>query len=187
LRDQIEVPTFDRVYEAYADKVLNLVYRMVGNEETARDLTQDIFLKVYENLDSFERRSNIYTWIYRISVNHVYNHLKRERRLRWVGLLDKTVHEILNEKEVEPIFSPNAAPPPADDSLERAERAKLVWRAVRSLPPRYRIPIVLFHYEGMSYKDIASTTGLSMGAVETRIHRGRKKLVKLLEPWIDRI
>ena len=71
--------------------------------------------------------------------------------------------------------------------LEAAERAYVVWRAVTSLPPKYRVPVVLYHYEGKSYKEVAETTGLSLSAVEARIHRGRKKLIKLLEPWIDRV
>lgn len=185
--DQTDASTFDRVYETYADRILNLAFRMTGDEETARDLTQDIFLKVYEKLDTFERRSNIYTWIYRIAVNHIYNHLKRARRHRWLGLLDKSVEEVLGENEIDPGFTVASSPPPADSTLEEAERADVVWRAIRSLPPKYQVPVVLYHYEGMSYKDIAEHTGLSMSAVETRIHRGRKKLIKLLEPWIERI
>lgn len=187
MRDHAEGPTFESVYETYADKVLNLVFRMTGDEDTARDLTQDIFVKVYENLASFEQRSSIYTWIHRIAVNRVYNYLKRERRLQWVGLLDKTLHELLGEKQIESLWSPDAAPNTAEDRLERAERSDLLWRAVRSLPPKYRVPIVLYHYEEMSYKEVAAATGLSESAVETRIHRGRKKLLKLLKPWIGRV
>jgi RNA polymerase sigma-70 factor (ECF subfamily) len=187
LQEKIDVSTFDRVYESYADRVLNLAYRMTGSEETARDLTQDIFLKVYDNLDTFEHRSNVYTWIYRIAVNHIYNHLKRERRRTWVDLLDSSMREIVREDQVEPTYSAATSPPPADRKLEEGERADVVWRAVRSLPPKYQLPITLYHYEGLSYKDIAEATGLSMSAVETRIHRGRKKLIKLLEPWIDKI
>jgi RNA polymerase sigma-70 factor (ECF subfamily) len=178
--------SFDRVYETYADKVLNIAYRMTGDEDAARDLTQDIFLKVYQNLDTFERRSNIYTWIYRIAVNHIYNYLKKERRTRWFGVLDMTVQDALREEDVDPSFPARGAPS-ADRVLEDRERAAVVWKAVRSLPPKYRVPLALYHYEGMSYKEIAESTDLSMSAVESRIHRARKKLIKLLEPWIDRI
>lgn len=187
MQDKTDVSTFEHVYEAYAERILNLAYRMTGSEETARDLTQDIFLKVYENLDTFEHRSNVYTWIYRIAVNHIYNYLKRERRRSWVDLLDSSMRETVREDEVDPAFSAAKPTTPADRKLEEGERAEVVWRAVRSLPPKYKLPITLYHYEGMSYKDIAEATGLSMSAVETRIHRGRKKLIKLLEPWIEKI
>lgn len=184
--EQNDATTFESVYEKYADDILNVAWRMTANEDVARDLTQDIFLKVYQNLDKFERRSSIYTWIYRIAVNHIYNHLKKERRRRWVDVLDKTVSEAVHEDAEEGRY-PAASQPPADRLLEDSERAEVVWRAVTSLPPKYRVPIVLYHYQGMSYKEVADASGLSMSAVETRIHRGRKKLIKLLEPWIDRI
>jgi RNA polymerase sigma-70 factor (ECF subfamily) len=187
LHDKTDVSTFDRVYEMYADRILNLAHRMTGSEETARDLTQDIFLKVYENLETFEHRSNIYTWIYRIAVNHIYNHLKKERRRSWIVLLDTSIRDIEKEEEIDPASPSSTQPPPADKKLIESERAEVVWRAIRSLPPKYQLPITLYHYEGMSYKDIAEATGLSMSAVETRIHRGRKKLIKLLEPWLDKI
>jgi len=188
LPEQTDATTFESVYETYADNILNLAWRMTGNEDVARDLTQDIFLKVYQNLDTFERRSSIYTWIYRIAVNHVYNHLKRERRRHWVDLLDKTVSEAVRDLPGDTETSGPTAPEPlADRLLEDAERAQVVWRAVTALPPKYRVPIVLYHYQGMSYKEVAETMDLTMSAVESRIHRGRKKLVKLLEPWVDRI
>lgn len=187
MQEKTDVSTFDRVYEMYAGRILNLAHRMAGSEETARDLTQDIFLKVYENLETFEHRSNVYTWIYRIAVNHIYNHLKKERRRSWIVLMDTSVRDIAKEGEIDPAYSTSSPPLPADRKLEESERAEVVWRAVRSLPPKYQLPITLYHYEGMSYKDIAEATGLSMSAVETRIHRGRKKLIKLLEPWLDKI
>lgn len=188
LPEQTDATTFESVYETYADNILNLAWRMTGNEDVARDLTQDIFLKVYQNLDTFERRSSIYTWIYRIAVNHIYNHLKRERRRRWVDLLDKTVSEAVRDLPGDAETSGLTAPEPlADRLLEDAERAHVVWRAVTALPPKYRVPIVLYHYQGMSYKEVAEAMDLSMSAVESRIHRGRKKLVTLLEPWMDRI
>jgi RNA polymerase sigma-70 factor (ECF subfamily) len=186
LPEKTDANTFESVYATYADNILNLAWRMTANEDIARDLTQDIFIKVYQNLDRFEGRSSVYTWIYRIAVNHIYNHLKKERRRRWVDLLDTTVSEAVQDDAAGPssLSEPAAA---ADRLLEDAERADVVWRAVTALPPKYRVPIVLYHYQGMSYKDIAAASDLSMSAVEARIHRGRKKLVKLLEPWIDRI
>ena len=76
---------------------------------------------------------------------------------------------------------------PRKKSSRKAERARVVWNAVRALPAEYRVPLVLHHYDGMSYKDIAETMGLSLSAVETRIHRAKKKLIPKLEPWLDRI
>jgi RNA polymerase sigma-70 factor (ECF subfamily) len=180
-------PEFDEVYNTYAARVLNLAYRLTGNEETARDLTQEIFIKVYEHLDTFEHRSHVFTWLYRIAVNHVTNHLKKERRSRWLYLLDRSVPEAFREGGGEPELDLPSADPSAETKLEEQDRAKIVWQAVRTLPAEYRVPLVLFHYDGMSYKEISETLGLSLSAVETRIHRAKRKLIPKLEPWLDRI
>jgi RNA polymerase sigma-70 factor (ECF subfamily) len=181
-----ETSDFDSIYESYSEKVLNLAFRITGNEDTARDLTQDIFIKVYQKLDTFEHRSNIYTWIYRVAVNHIYNFLKKERRRRWVGLLDKTVEDIIQDGNIEPSF-PTVREKAADHKLEETERAEIVWRAVRSLPPKYAIPLTLYTYERLSYREIADALEISQSALEARIHRARKKLIKILEPWVDSI
>jgi RNA polymerase sigma-70 factor (ECF subfamily) len=189
LAEENGAPSFEEIYEAYGEKVLNLAYRMTANEETARDLTQDIFLKVYESLTTFEQRSHIYTWIYRIAVNHIYNHLKRERRRQWFRLLDENVSDILREDELDPGFRERtqSQPPAADRMLESSERARVVWRTVQQLPVKYRVPLVLHHYEEMSYKEIAETMELSMSAVEARIHRAKKQLIRKLETLLKHL
>jgi RNA polymerase sigma-70 factor (ECF subfamily) len=180
-------PVFEEIYEAYAERVLNVAYRMTGNEETARDLTQEIFIKVYEHLESFQHRSQVFTWLYRIAVNHVTNYLRKERRRRWVSLMDWKLSDALREDEAAGARDIPADQLSADGKMESDERARLVWSAIQSLPVKYRVPIVLFHYDGMSYKEIAATLAISLSAVETRIHRAKKKLAKALEPWLDRI
>lgn len=180
-------PTFEEIYDAYADRVLNLAYRITANEETARDLTQEIFVKVYENLGEFEQRSQVFTWIYRIAINHITSHLRREKRRRFVFFLDQRLVDVFQEGEEESSPAVPAAEPAADEKLEEGERARLVWTMVRSLPEKYRVPLVLFFYDGMSQKEISDTLGLSVTAVETRIHRAKKQLVEKLEPWLGRI
>ncbi len=181
------VPAFEELYSQYAERVLNLAYRITGDAETARDLTQEIFLKVYENLGSFESRSHVFTWIYRVAVNHITNHLRKEKRQRWVRIMDRTIADAFHRNEEDSFPEARAAGPTADGQLEAEERAKIVWSAVQSLPVKYRVPLVLFHYEGMSHKEISDTMGLSVSAVETRIHRAKKQLVKKLEPWLGQV
>lgn len=180
-------PTFEAIYEAYAERVLNLAYRMTGDEETARDLTQEIFIKVYEHLGSFEHRSRVFTWLYRIAVNHVANHLKKERRRRWVSIMDWRISDVFREEEAASNVNVAAIEDPADKKLESEERARVVWSAVQTLPPKYRVPLVLWYYDGLSYQEIADTLAISLSAVETRIHRAKKRLAKGLEPWLERI
>jgi RNA polymerase sigma-70 factor (ECF subfamily) len=187
LPDKAEELTFERLYESYAEKILNLAYRMTADEEAARDLTQDIFIKVYENFPAFERRSHVYTWIYRIAVNHIYNYIKRERRFRYTSFLDKSISDIFHEDMVDPVLQSHLSAPSSERKMEADERAKLVWSMIQQLPAKYRVPLVLFHYEDMSYKEIAEAMGLSVSAVEARIHRARRQLIKKLEPWMESI
>lgn len=180
-------PTFEEIYEAYAERVVNLAYRFTADEETARDLTQEIFIKVYQKLGAFEHRSQVFTWIYRIAVNHITSHLRRERRRRWVFFMDRKLSDVFREEEVDQAFAVPTTELPAEKKLEQKERARLVWSMIQSLPLKYRVPLVLFHYDEMSHKEIAEALELSVSAVETRIHRAKKRLIKKLEPWFGRI
>jgi RNA polymerase sigma-70 factor (ECF subfamily) len=183
-KDVAQPDSFEGVYERYGGRVLNLAYRMTGNEEVARDLAQDVWIKVLQHFDRFEARSDVYTWIHRITVNHVLNHLKRERRVRWMRFLDQSVGDALrDEGVVRELEHPTT--PGADHSVESDERARRVWDAIQTLDPKYRIPLVLHHYEEMSYQQVADTLQLSMPAVETRIHRARKQLIEVLGPLLE--
>lgn len=179
--------TFEDIYQEFGEKILNLAYRMTGVEETARDLTQDIFIKVYQNMEAFRGESQMYTWMYRIAANHILNHLKSARRWRWLSLMDKPLGEVFKEEEIEPGFQERASPPGPDRHLEKSEREKIVWNAVQSLPPKYRIPFVLHRYEEMSYREIAEVMDLSLSAVEARLHRAKKMLINKLEPLLKEL
>jgi RNA polymerase sigma-70 factor (ECF subfamily) len=176
--------TFEEMYQAYSGRILNLAYRMVGQEDTARDMTQEVFIKVYENMDSFRGDSQVYTWIYRMATNHILNYLKKTRRQRWLNLMDKPIGEVIHEEDIDPTFWGGSAPRP-DRQLEKSQREQLVWSVIRQLAPKYRMPLVLNRYEEMSYQEIADTLQLSLSAVETRIHRAKKELIKRLEPYLN--
>jgi len=185
--DQGEAASFEAIYDRYGARVLNLAYRMTGNQEAARDLAQEVWIKVFQHLPTFEARADVFTWIHRITVNHVLNHLKKEKRRRWVNLLDRSVGEVLSEEDEEIVLYDRSEAARPNAGVEDAERARYVWRAIQSLDPKYRVPIVLFHYEDQSYQQIADTMELSMSAVVARIHRARKQLAKALGPLLDQL
>jgi RNA polymerase sigma-70 factor, ECF subfamily len=174
------LPTFDEIYAEYGERTLNLLYRFTSREQIARDLLQDVFIKVYENMDSFEKRSQIYTWIYRIAVNHAINYMKRERRTLWIDLMDETVGDLLKREKVEISGLGGGDVPTPHEILQQSETNQLVQRAVDDLPIKYRVPFVLFKDERLSYNEIGDILGLSLSAVESRIHRARKALVREL-------
>jgi RNA polymerase sigma-70 factor (ECF subfamily) len=176
--------SFDDLYREHGGRILNVLYRFTSREQVARDLLQDVFLKVYENMDSFEQRSQVYTWIYRIAVNHALNHLKRERRNIWVDIMDESLGDLLSHESVELPGFGSGAPARPDEEMEKSEMAQLTRESVDSLPPKYKIPFILFKDEQMSYAEIAKVLGISLSAVESRIHRARKMLIKKLGPLI---
>lgn len=156
-------------------------------EDVARDLTQDVFLKVYDGLPDFRHESDVYTWIHRIAVNQTLNFLKREKRYRPLENLNEILGRVVQHNGGERDFPPESGEEDAEAALERAERAKIVWSAVRSLPPKYRVPLILFHYEDLSYREIGEFMDLSLSAVESRIHRAKKRLLEILGPMAGKI
>lgn len=178
---------FDEIYKEHAKKILNLAYRMTSSEETARDITQEIFIKVYKNLAEFKGKSNIYTWIYRIALNHIMDYLKKEKRYKFFSIMDKNVTDILREDMIEPRYADNVNISKPDKILEESERDKIINSIIDSLPPKYRVPFILFKYEGLSYKEISDQMNLSLSAVEARIHRAKKKIIEKFEPWLKHL
>jgi len=178
---------FEALYRTHAEKILNLAFRMTGREDVAKDLTQDVFLKLYEHYGDFRGDSRIYTWIYRIAVNHILNYLKREKRMRWFDLLDKNVSDLFQKKSYESDWGLDNRPIMPLEQMEKSQREKIVWRAIQSLPLNYRVPLLLHRYEELSYQEIAANLNLSLSAVESRIHRAKKSLSKKLKPWLGKI
>lgn len=173
---------FEEIYREYGERVLNLVYRYTTNSEVARDLTQDIFIKIYQNLDNFQHRSNLYTWIYKIATNHCINYLKKERKKRWLSLLDQNVFDII---KVENSLFKNPSNP--EQLLEKSERERIIHSTINSIPVKYRFPLVLQRYEGLSVEEIAEILSLTIPATESRIHRAKKMLIKKLQPYVDQL
>lgn len=177
---------FREMYREYARPILNLAYRMTGSDAVARDLTQDVFLKVFENMEGFRDESAVYTWIYRIALNHIQNHLKRERQVNWLNFFTDS-----NEEQSEPAdesadWKPVGFSRP-DHQLEGKEREAILLKKIAELKPEYRIPLVLNRYEDMDYQTIAGTLGVPVSTVETRIFRAKKQLAAKLKPWFGKL
>jgi RNA polymerase sigma-70 factor (ECF subfamily) len=179
--------SFEQLYKDYGTQILNLAYRFTGNPEISRDLTQDVFLKVYQNLDSFRRDSQPFTWVYRIAMNHFINYLRRERKWKWYQLLDKKIGEALQEETTMEQQIPAGHFARPDQAMEKAERERIILAVINSLPLNYRAPLMLQRYENLQNPEIAEALSLSISAVETRIHRAKKMLIEKLKPWLKDI
>ena len=163
---------FARLVGLHEAMVLNLASRLLGDGEEARDLAQDVFLQVYRTLARFEGRSSFRTWIYRIVVNQCRNRRRwwrRRRRAAACPLDQITPADEARMAEASPAETPF-------DSLARAERARRVQAALLRLSFEHRAILLLREVEGLACEEIASTLGLPLGTVKSRLSRARDGL-----------
>lgn len=175
--------TFDEIYKQQADMVINLAYRMTGKAEMAKDITQDVFIKVYQKRDSFREQSKISTWIYKIAMNHIINLMKREKRLKFYNTLEQGFSSTSSYNNAITIWEENLPTQP-DKALEDNEKEIIIRKLIDELPAKYKVPFLLFRYEDMSYQEIADQLNISLSAVESQIYRAKKKLSAKIKPWM---
>lgn len=178
LQDRDE-DAFCEMVGTYQNKVFNLVYRMLGNREEAKDVAQDVFITVFKSIDSFRGESKFSTWLYRIAVNHCKNRLKYLGRRSWgeTGEFDEAA-----ERELQGA-TPTATTPHIDGPekvLEGLQLQHLVQEAIGQLDAEHRELLVLREVEDMPYDEIAQATGLPEGTVKSRLHRARQAIKDFL-------
>jgi RNA polymerase sigma-70 factor (ECF subfamily) len=163
-----------RAFEAFLLEFQDMVYatavRLLGNPTEAEDVAQTVFLKAFERFDQIGTSPAAAGWLKTVTTNVCLNHLSRYRN-RWRFFSE------LGDGASDPAFAEASAGKPQDpwtsDDLSRA---------LRRLPPHQRVPIVLFHFDDLSYQEIADRLGVSVGKVKTDIHRGRETLRAALAP-----
>jgi RNA polymerase sigma-70 factor (ECF subfamily) len=155
-------------------KVFNIAYRFVGQHDEAEDLTQEIFLKVFRSLDSFDRRANFQTWLTSISRNFCIDYYRRVRKERETIARDVDPNDVSQFSADQPIAS-----------LERHDRVALLRRALSSLPETLRTAVLMRDIREMSYQQIANRLQLPEGTVKSRINRGRAELARELHKLRD--
>src|SRR5512132_443306 len=149
-------------------KVFNVAYKFVGKHDEAEDLTQDIFLKIFRALDSFDRRANFQTWIISIARNLCIDHYRSVRKER------ETIAREVDAGELSPA-SAEASPLL---QLERSDLRAFLKRALDHLPETLRTAVVLRDLHELSYQEIADQLHLPEGTVKSRINRGRLELAR---------
>ena len=149
-------------------KVFNVAYKFVGKHDEAEDLTQDIFLKIFRSLETFDRRANFQTWLISVSRNLCIDHYRSVRKER------ETIDRQVDANELTPA-APDAGPIAA---LEQADRVALLRHALARLPESLRTAVVLRDLQELSYQEIADALRLPEGTVKSRINRGRTELAR---------
>jgi RNA polymerase sigma-70 factor (ECF subfamily) len=160
-------------------RVYGLCYRFTGNAADAEDLTQDVFLKVYSNLASFDTgRGSLQVWITTMTRNLLVDNFRRTRNLRATGSLDEGWE---SAEELRPIDRLTASGPSPHESAAKKELAKMVQNALARVSVELREAVILRDLQDLDYKEIAQVLGIPEGTVKSRISRGRAELARLLE------
>lgn len=160
--------SFEELVRRYQRPISAYVYRMVGNYESALDLTQEIFIKVYNSLSRYRSEFKFSTWIYKIAHNAAVDHLRRTTT-REQSLVVGTEGDQFDL----PIESGRLSP---EQESERKERRVEIETVVRALPANYRELIILRHSQDLSYEEIVDVTGLPLGTVKNRLFRAREMM-----------
>ena len=162
----------------YQDRVHNVCFRLLGMEEEARDVAQEVFVTIYRKVGSFKEHSRLTTWIYRIATNHALNRIK---------YLDRRQFKQTRTLEIEDLerMSTVAAFPRPDQVLDASRLEAYLQGELDKLDPDQRAVVVLRDMEGLTYQDIAQITGLNVGTLKSRLHRGRARLKEVLGRWLD--
>jgi RNA polymerase sigma-70 factor (ECF subfamily) len=156
-------------------KVFNVAYKFVGKHDEAEDLAQDIFLKIFKALDTFDRRANFQTWIISIARNLCIDHYRSVRKER------ETIAREIDAGDLTPV-SVEIGP---EKALERSDLRALLQRALERLPLSLRTAVILRDLQELSYQEIADRLGLPEGTVKSRINRGRLELARQIRRLQD--
>lgn len=162
---------FEALMRHYYPRILNFIYRFAGNQSTAEDLTQEVFMRVYNNARKYRPKSGFQTWIYTIAKNVALNDLRRGRRFAYS--LDEPAsgddHKIYRETENSEALSP-------DEMIIQKEKADRIRAAISKLPENQKLALILRRYEEFSYAEIAATLNVSDKAVKSLLSRAMQNL-----------
>jgi len=159
---------WEQIVRQYWRKVFNVAYKFVGKHDEAEDLTQDIFLKIFKSLDTFDRRANFQTWLISISRNLCIDHYRSVRKER------ETIDREVDTGEL----APATAEPGPVAALEQRDRVALLKQALSALPETLRTAVLMRDIQELSYQEIADQLRLPEGTVKSRINRGRTELAR---------
>jgi RNA polymerase sigma-70 factor (ECF subfamily) len=159
---------WDLIVRQYWRKVFNVAYKFVGKHDEAEDLAQDIFLKIFKSLDTFDSRANFQTWLISVSRNLCIDHYRSVRKER------ETIDRDVDTNEL----APAAREPGPIAALEQADRVALLRKALAALPATLRKAVLMRDIQELSYQEIADKLRLPEGTVKSRINRGRTELAR---------
>lgn len=173
-----EETAFATLVEQHQERLIGLCSRWLGEREASRDAAQEVFLKAFRHADRVQPRGHLYTWLYRIAVNHCLNQLRRRKIARFFSLEGAAAERGGAGREGEPAgaFDPADRGPDAESALLARERWRETRERLARLPENQRVVVLLARFEGLSGREIAETLGITEGAVESRLVRAMRRL-----------
>ncbi len=160
--------------EKYHVLVLNVCNNILNNYDDSMDISQEVFIKIYESVDKFRGESKISTWLYRIAVNKSLNHLRSKKRQKWFSSLDTIFGD---ESKKTDIKNPDLN---IGEQIELDENKIALQQAIAKLPEKQKTAITLNSFEELPYKEISEIMGISVTEVGVLINRAKKNLQKLI-------
>jgi len=174
-----DVAAFEELVAARSGEIYGLLFRLTENSEEARDLTQETFLRTFQNIGRFRGEADLRTWIYRIAINQARNRWRwwRRRSRDLTVSLDAT--QANSDQPLMATLAESSANP--EQNTLAHEREVALREALRNLGHAYRETVILRDIEGFTYEEIAATLGINVGTVKSRLARGRQELRRKLE------
>jgi len=165
--------SFSALVNKYKTKVFRLAFSLTHDRDVADDLAQEAFIRAYLSLPKFQQRSEFGTWLYRITVNHTKDYLRKKTRRKEVPLNDFAISQ-----EEEPLTQ--------EKDREEEQKRTILYTSLEELPEKYRLILTLRDRQGFSYAEIGKILNISPGTVDSRLHRARKMLRKKIRPFLER-
>jgi len=171
---------FRELFDAHKDRVWTVAVRFTGDESAARDVTQQVFLKLFTSISGFRHEANFKTWLYRLVANECMDEFRKRRRMISFDFFGPAPLDDRDEDRGKVDMKDWRQEPLQEGSLARLEISDAVLAAVMQLKPKLRMAILLKYYEDLSYEQMAEALGCSMGTVASRLNRGHKALAQRL-------
>lgn len=171
-------PAFNEITKRYMHKSYSIAYQMVGDLEAAKDLSQDVFIKIYTSIDKYNRKNKFFSWYYRILINHCINYIRRKKTVAFLPFSEVFSR---NGEETEGILKEK------EHGYELSERHRIVREAVDKLSSKHKKVVVLCDLEGFKQEEVAEILGVAVGTVRSRLHYARDNLKHLLKDYIKEI
>lgn len=163
---------FAALVKKYKTKVFNLAFSFIQNRDIADDLAQESFIKAYFALPKFQLKSEFGTWLYRITVNHTKDYLRKKAKVKEISVDDIAVPQ---EKENQ-----------IKEMEKEEQKRRILYHSIGELPEKYQTILTLRDIQGFSYEEIAKILRLSPGTVDSRLHRARKMLREKVMPFLKK-